>query len=246
MPPRPESRPLPALIAAALLLGGCAEKPDQEDSSTETDATTATASDATATTAGSDAAITDAEDTEADCVTPAREAAVVIDNGVGELAGTMLIPEGCAPFPVVVIHAGSGPTDRNGNSPLLAGQNDSLKQLAEALQARGIATVRYDKRGVGESVGALQRDVTALRFEDYARDLELWIDAVGGDATFGEVTALGHSEGALIATVAAASTPPDRLISLAGAGRPAPEVLREQLTASLPEDLLAEALAILD
>ncbi|MBH9787677.1 alpha/beta hydrolase, partial [Clostridioides difficile] len=55
-----------------------------------------------------------------------------------------------SPSPVALIIAGSGPTDKDGNSAL-AGKNNSLKMLAEGLAQQGIATVRYDKRGLGDN-----------------------------------------------------------------------------------------------
>ena len=70
----------------------------------------------------------------------------------GALEGMIELPPHCPPYPVALFHAGSGPTDRNGNSPAL--RNDSLKLLAEALAARGIASVRYDKPGVAASATA--------------------------------------------------------------------------------------------
>lgn len=181
-----------------------------------------------------------------DCVPePAMELPVGIHNGLGMLIGTLLLPEGCPPFDVVLIHAGSGPTDRDGNSPLLIGSNDSLKLLAEALQQRGIASVRYDKRGVAQSADATQPELD-LRFEDYSTDLTLWMDAVRAQDDFGDLTLLGHSEGALIASVASSSSAPEHLISLAGAGRPAADVLREQLSQWPDGPLLDEALAIIE
>lgn len=68
------------------------------------------------------------------------------------LQGTLEIPQGSGPFPTALIIAGSGPTDRDGNSPLLPGSNDHLKLIATGLSGRGIASLRYDKRGVAKSV----------------------------------------------------------------------------------------------
>ncbi|MFJ8065799.1 MarR family transcriptional regulator [Psychrobacillus sp. NPDC096426] len=62
----------------------------------------------------------------------------------GTMSGQLEIPEGDGPFPLMVIIAGSGPTDRNGNSIALPGKNNSLKMLAEDLAAEGVATIRYD------------------------------------------------------------------------------------------------------
>ncbi|MGH9593989.1 MAG: alpha/beta hydrolase, partial [Bryobacteraceae bacterium] len=66
-----------------------------------------------------------------------------LETPTGKIYGTLELPSGDGPFPVVVIHAGSGPTDRDGNTPALPGKNDSLKMLAEALAAHGIASLRY-------------------------------------------------------------------------------------------------------
>ena len=78
---------------------------------------------------------------------------VHITTSTGTLYGTQIIPTSNVPEPVVLIIAGSGPTDRDGNNPL-AGQNNSLKLLAEGLAVHGIASTRYDKRGIGESSAA--------------------------------------------------------------------------------------------
>src|SRR5262245_55247791 len=79
---------------------------------------------------------------------------IVLETPNGKLFGALELPKSSAPMPVALIIAGSGPTDRNGNSPLLQGANNSLKYLAEGLAAQGIASVRYDKRGVAEEVQA--------------------------------------------------------------------------------------------
>jgi pimeloyl-ACP methyl ester carboxylesterase len=68
---------------------------------------------------------------------------LVLETPTGTLFGTLEVPAGKTAFPVVLIHAGSGPTDRDGNSTLLPGKNNSLKMLAEALAVDGIASLRY-------------------------------------------------------------------------------------------------------
>src|SRR3954471_10799702 len=78
-----------------------------------------------------------------------------VSTPAGALEGSLLCPSSPAPWPAVLLIAGSGPTDRNGNTAGLPGPNNSLKLLAEALAQRGIASVRYDKRGVGGSRAAL-------------------------------------------------------------------------------------------
>ncbi|MDU8633705.1 alpha/beta hydrolase family protein, partial [Pseudomonas syringae] len=75
---------------------------------------------------------------------------ISVDTENGKLYGTLLLPRSDKPVPVVLIIAGSGPTDRNGNNPE-GGRNDSMKRLAVILASNNIASVRYDKRGVAAS-----------------------------------------------------------------------------------------------
>ena len=83
----------------------------------------------------------------------------------GILHGTLLKPSGTAPLTVALLIAGSGPTDRDGNNPE-GGHNDSLKRLAQSLTKHSIPSLRYDKRGSGESTGSI--DDSTL--EDFSAD----------------------------------------------------------------------------
>ena len=76
-----------------------------------------------------------------------------LETTTGTLHGTLDLPNDPSPCPVVVIIAGSGPTDRDGNQASM--RNDSLKLLGRALATNGIAALRYDKRGIAESAGSL-------------------------------------------------------------------------------------------
>ena len=76
---------------------------------------------------------------------------IELTTPAGAIAGTLVMPAGAGRVPVALIIAGSGPTDRDGNSALLPGKHDAYRLLAEALAAQGIASVRYDKRGVAAS-----------------------------------------------------------------------------------------------
>ncbi|MGH7531943.1 MAG: alpha/beta hydrolase, partial [Gemmatimonadales bacterium] len=163
---------------------------------------------------------------------------VAVPGGV--LRGTLETPAGPGPWPVVLLIAGSGPTDRDGNSPLLAGKNNGLKYLAQALAARGIASARYDKRGIAASTGFAIREAD-LRFDDYVNDAAAWVRVLKADRRFTSVTVAGHSEGSLVGMLAVASAGADGYVSIAGAGRPIAEVLHEQLARQLPPDLLREA-----
>src|SRR5437867_4819884 len=87
----------------------------------------------------------------------------------GDLFGTLELPATKQPIPVALIIAGSGPTDRNGNSPALPGSNNSLKMLAEGLASRGIASLRYDKRGIAASRAAMTSEAD-IRFNHFIED----------------------------------------------------------------------------
>jgi uncharacterized protein len=145
----------------------------------------------------------------------------------------------------VVIIAGSGPTDRNGNSPLIPGANNSLKLLAEGLATHGIASLRYDKRGVGASAASLVKEAD-VRFDMYADDAAAWVRRLRPDSRFSTITIVGHSEGSLLGMLAAQRAAADGYVSIAGAGRAADKVLREQLGRQLPPDLLAFSNKALD
>lgn len=171
----------------------------------------------------------------------AQEAPVALETKSGTLHGTLLLPAGpSGPIPVALIIAGSGPTDRDGNSPLLPGKNNSLKLVAEALARRGVASVRYDKRGVAGSVGAATKE-SDLKFTTYVDDAVDWLEWLRKDARFSGRIVIGHSEGSLIGILAAQRSPVTHVVSIAGAGRPIAQVLDEQLSRNLPPPLLADA-----
>ncbi|KMY69040.1 alpha/beta hydrolase [Desulfocarbo indianensis] len=163
-------------------------------------------------------------------------------NG-GALYGALEVPAGAQPWPVALIIAGSGPTDRDGNSAL-AGRNDSLKLLAQGLAAKGVASLRYDKRGVAASALAGLNEAD-LRFDSYIEDAVKWGGLLSRDERFTQLIIIGHSEGALIGAIACRRLGAQGFISIAGAGYPAYEVLETQLRKNLPPGLLAESDRIL-
>lgn len=154
------------------------------------------------------------------------------------------IPETGGPHPAAILIAGSGPTDKDGNSLTLTGKNNSLKMIAEELKEQGIAVIRYDKRGVGDNA-ALGKAEAELRFEDYTEDAAAWIRFAKEDERFSDIAVIGHSEGALVGLVAANQEGVDSYVSLTGVGRTADDLLREQLS-SLPPAQLEEAEMILE
>ena len=158
----------------------------------------------------------------------------------GILVGSVRCPATSGPWPVVLFISGSGPTDRDGNSAALPGKNNGLRQLAEALAARGIASVRYDKRGIGASRAAASSE-TDLRFDMFADDATAWAQQLRTDRRFTTVTVAGHSEGSLLGMLATRRANADAFVSIAGVGRPAAQVLHEQLLTRAPAALVAEA-----
>lgn len=171
------------------------------------------------------------------------EQRVQLETPTGTLQGTLDLPNGTSTCPVVVIIAGSGPTDRDGNQASM--KNDSLKLLGQALAAKGIAALRYDKRGVGESATAAPREED-LRFETYVADVVQWVTWLRQDPRFLRVGLIGHSEGSLIGMLAAKPARVDAFVSLAGSGRAAAALIREQLAPKLAPSLKARSSQILD
>lgn len=164
---------------------------------------------------------------------------VTLPTEPAPLQGTLLTPED--PRAVAVILPGSGPTDRDGNSPLGVAAG-TYRLLAEDLAGEGIATLRADKRGIARSASAALSEAD-LRFSDYVEDARAW--AAEAAARTGQPCAwlIGHSEGALVALAATADDHPGvcGLVLLSGAGRPARVVLEEQLGPQLPEPLRSQA-----
>jgi len=152
---------------------------------------------------------------------------VELETKSGILYGTLLMPNSVRDkLPVALIIAGSGPTDRDGNNTMM--KNNSLKMLAESLAKNGIASLRYDKRGVGESKAALKSELD-INFQDYIQDAQGWIDLLKQNKQFSKFIIIGHSEGSLIGMNVAKNT--NGFISLAGAGYSADMILKDQLGA---------------
>lgn len=160
----------------------------------------------------------------------------------GELYGTVLLPEGDKAVPVVLIIAGSGPTDRNGNQDAVKTNNFSM--LADSLRKAGIASVRYDKRGVGESAAAL-KDESKLLFDDMVNDACGFVKMLKADKRFSAVYILGHSEGSLVGMIAATREPVAGYISVAGLAERADKIIVRQIAAQ-SEGLSLKAAFILD
>lgn len=157
------------------------------------------------------------------------------------LFGTQIIAENSPG--VVLIVAGSGPTDRNGNNPMNL-KTDAYKKLAEALAAMGWSSVRFDKRGIASSSASVENESDMLP-SYYVRDIAGILLQLS--AHYNQIVLIGHSEGALLSGQALAkydlSYP---FISLEGPGRSLDVTLKEQLKTKLNEDLYSRASAKID
>lgn len=163
----------------------------------------------------------------------------------GRVEGTLELPAHSLPVPVVLIIAGSGPTDRDGNSRVLPGRNNSLKMLAAGLAEHGIASLRYDKRGIAASRAAMTKE-DDVRFDHFVSDAEGWIKQLRADPRFSTITVLGHSEGSLIGMIAAREANADGYVSIAGTGRNAKDIIAAQLAAQLPPAVVEQSKQIMN
>jgi uncharacterized protein len=149
----------------------------------------------------------------------------------GELVGVLTTSTYTrnAKQPLVIIIAGSGPTDMNGNSPAGVSAN-SYAMLAQEFAQRGIATYRYDKRGIALSADLATKE-DDLNFEDAITDVKAIITTFKTSNQFSKIIILGHSEGSLVGMIAARSGA-DKYISLAGSADNAADLLKVQLANS--------------
>lgn len=150
---------------------------------------------------------------------------ITSEISAGELHGTLVNVRNSDP--IVLIVPGSGPTDRDGNNPVGL-KTDAYKLLAEGLAEQRIASVRVDKFGMFGSAGA--GDPNTATPQSYVRDYHAWIDAIKAERGSKCVWLLGHSEGALMVSLAAQGRKDVcGVILLAGIGRRMGDVLRQQL-----------------
>ena len=149
-----------------------------------------------------------------------EEVRVASRDGV-ELSGTLVLPEGNGPFPAVVLVSGTGPQDRDE----AMGSLKPFAVLADALARRGVASYRYDDRGVGRSTG----DFAAATLDDFAADAGAAARAIAARPEVGAVGVVGHSEGAFVAPEVAAETPEVAfVVMLAGAAVSGAEIYAAQ------------------
>jgi pimeloyl-ACP methyl ester carboxylesterase len=149
--------------------------------------------------------------------------------------GTLLQPKEKKSNTLIIIIAGSGPTNRDGNSTI--GKNNSLKQLAYFLADEGFASFRYDKR-ILKLIRNNTLNEDKLRFEDFvkdASDVTSYFKLFNDDKyNFDSYILVGHSQGALVAMLASLRTAVDGLVLLCGTAQPLDKLLVSQLSKQAP------------
>ncbi|WP_407177793.1 alpha/beta hydrolase [Bradyrhizobium sp. STM 3562] len=152
---------------------------------------------------------------------------------VGAIDAVLTTPAGVERPPVALLIAGSGSTDHDGNGPQM--KPATLKKLSEQLVARNIATLRYDKRGAGAWKPEFGKPED-FRFKDYVEDAAALVNYLRSSGKFSRIVLVGHSEGGLVAILAAQKQPIDRLVLLATAARKQGDLLKAQLEKKLPPE----------
>ena len=178
------------------------------------------------------------------CGTMANASAEETKVRIGNLDAVLTTPADVERPPVALLIAGSGSTDRDGNGP--QAKPATLKKLAEQLAERKIATLRYDKRGAGGWKPEFGKPED-FRFKDYVDDAVSLVNYLRDSGKFSRVTVAGHSEGGLVAILAAQKTKLDRMVLLVTAARRQGDLLKAQLERrQLPPDVLEPILKAID
>jgi pimeloyl-ACP methyl ester carboxylesterase len=159
------------------------------------------------------------------------ESPVALKTLSGTISGTLTMPKSASgKIPVVLIVQGSGPTDRDGNGP--NSNTNTFKLMAYALGDAGIASLRYDKRLIGQSISTTKE--SELTIDDYVDDAVSLIGMLNDDGRFSKIILAGHGEGSLAGMMACYEEPVKAFISLEGAGQPAEKILDEQMKLQPP------------
>lgn len=168
---------------------------------------------------------------------------LLLNTPEGEIYGTLTIPETSKSGPVVLIVPGAGATDRDGNSPGTRVNNNCYKFLAEEFARKGIASLRYDKMGIGKSMRKKAGPVLLLH--NYIDDATAWIHYLKQASNYTNIIVLGHGEGSLVGMIAARKAGADAFISAEGAGMRYDKVLMYSLK-DAPKPMQKEAGILLD
>lgn len=171
------------------------------------------------------------------------EDTVFINADGNKLGGVIMFPEGKQKrLPVVLIIQGSGPTDKDGNSAALAGKNNSLKLLAETLADNGIASLRFDKRGLGLSQESAMPE-EQLTFDDFVSDANAWLAFLNNDKRFRRIGIAGHSQGSLIGMRLSQNNAVSAFASISGPSLTIDETIMTQIKSNPfnPANIVKEA-----
>jgi alpha-beta hydrolase superfamily lysophospholipase len=163
---------------------------------------------------------------------------------VGNIDAVLTTPPDVERPPVVLLIAGSGSTDHDGNGP--QAKPATLKKLAEQLLERKIASLRYDKRGASGWKPEFGRPED-FRFKDYVDDAATLVNYLRGSGKFASIAIVGHSEGGLVAILTARQVTIDRLVLLVTAARRQGDLVKAQLERrQIPPDVLQPILKAID
>lgn len=163
---------------------------------------------------------------------------------IGNINAVLTMPPDAERPPLALLIAGAGSTDHDGNGPQI--KPATLKKLSEQLVARGIATLRYDKRGAGGWKPEFGRPED-FRFKDYVDDAAALVNYLRSSGKFPRLVLVGHSEGGLVAILTARRVPVDRLVLLATAARRQGDLLKAQLERKqIPPDVLQPIMKAID
>jgi alpha-beta hydrolase superfamily lysophospholipase len=162
---------------------------------------------------------------------------------VGAIDAILTTPPGVERPPVVLLIAGSGSIDHDGNGPQV--KPATLKKLSEQLVARKIATLRYDKRGAGGWKPEYGRPED-FRFKDFVEDSVALVNYLRSSGKFSQLILAGHSEGGLVAILTARRVPIDRLVLLVTAARRQGDLVKAQLEKKLAPDKLQPIVKAID
>src|ERR1700728_4816332 len=162
---------------------------------------------------------------------------------VGAIDAVLTTPPDVERPPVVLLIAGSGSTDHDGNGPQV--KPATLKKLSEQLLARNIATLRYDKRGAGGWKPEFGRPED-FRFKDYVDGSTALVNYLRSSGKFSRIVVAGHSEGGLVAILTARRVPIDRLVLLVTAARRQGDLVKAQLEKKLSPDRLEPIVKAID
>jgi len=153
------------------------------------------------------------------------ESDLTLHTQSGMLYGTIQVPDNQTTMPLAII-VSDCKTDIPSEQNL---QNQTQKALADSLTQRGIATLRYDKRGFGNSTAA-GRNGANISIENDVADLNAWVNRFANNSKFTKIILIGHGQGVLVAVICAQENKNvKKLVSLEGAGQRRSEVLSEQI-----------------